>query len=494
MSEDNGNENRLVAERRKKLDELRETGNAFPNDFRRDSIAGELHAAFDAHEGEKLADEEVRVAVAGRMMAKRVMGKTSFLKLQDRSGQIQVFVQRDAIGADAYAEFKRWDVGDIVGASGMLIKTKTGELSVAADGLRLLVKSLRPMPEKWHGITDQELKLRQRYLDLIASEQTRRVFLLRAELVRFVRSFLDALDFTEVETPMMHPIPGGATAKPFETHHQALDKTLYLRIAPELYLKRLVIGGMERVYELNRVFRNEGLSTRHNPEFTLLEVYQAYVSYEDAMDLTEGLVRESARALLGTTTVEYQGRSYDLAAAFPRVRFEQSLIERVSELDDGTIRDVSRLTRLCRENAIEVHTDYGIGKLQLELFEKLVEPGLEGPIFITQYPAEVSPLARLSDDDEFLTDRFELFIGGREFANGFSELNDPEDQAERFRGQLKAKERGDDEAMFVDEDYIRALEYGMPPTAGVGVGIDRMAMFLTDAPSIRDVLLFPQLR
>ena len=341
-------------------------------------------------------------------------------------------------------EFKKWDVGDIVAATGTLIKTKTGELSVAAHELRLLAKSLRPMPEKWHGISDQELKLRQRYLDLIVSEETRQVFRMRTELTRFIRSFLDALDFTEVETPMMHPIPGGAAAKPFETYHQALSKVLYLRIAPELYLKRLIVGGMERVYELNRAFRNEGLSTRHNPEFTILEVYQAFARYEDVMDLTENLIREAARALLGTTTVSYQDESYELAGEFPRRRLEQSLIDRITDLDPDSVRSVSRLTRLCREHEIEVHTDCGAGKMQLELFEKLVEPTLKGPVFITQYPAEVSPLARRSDADEFLTDRFELFIGGREFANGFSELNDPEDQAERFRAQLKAKERGDD--------------------------------------------------
>ena len=317
---------------------------------------------------------------------------------------------------------------------------------------------------------------------------------MRTELTRFIRSFLDALDFTEVETPMMHPIPGGAAAKPFETYHHALSKVLYLRIAPELYLKRLIVGGMERVYELNRAFRNEGLSTRHNPEFTILEVYQAFARYEDVMDLTENLIREAARALLGTTTVNYQDDSFELAGEFPRRTLEQSLIDRIADLDAGSIRSISRLTRLCREHEIEVHTDFGAGKMQLELFEKLVEPTLKGPVFITQYPAEVSPLARRSDADEFLTDRFELFIGGREFANGFSELNDPEDQAERFRAQLKAKERGDDEAMFYDEDYIRALEYGMPPTAGLGIGIDRLTMFLTDSASIRDVLLFPQLR
>ncbi len=494
MATETNDENRLIAERRQKLAELRERGEAFPNDFRRNAVAGELHAAYNAHAPETLVEENVEVAVAGRMLAKRVMGKSSFVKLQDRTGQIQLFVQRDAVGEDVYAAFKKWDLGDILAATGTLMKTKTGELSVAVSELRLLVKSLRPLPEKWHGIADQETRLRQRYLDLIVSAESREVFEKRAATVSFIRNFLSALDFTEVETPMMQPIPGGAAARPFETFHNALDKTLYLRIAPELYLKRLVIGGFERVFELNRVFRNEGLSTRHNPEFTILEVYQAYARYEDLMELTENLLREAARAVTGGAAVDYQGRTFDLGRPFGRLSLEQSLIDAVPALDAGNCRDREVLAGECNAQGIEVKADYGAGKLQLELFEKLVESTLAGPVFVTGYPAEVSPLARRNDDDPFLTDRFELFIDGREIANGFSELNDPEDQAERFRAQVAAHAGGDDEAMRYDEDYVTALEYGLPPTAGLGIGIDRVVMLLTDSASIRDVLLFPQLR
>jgi len=494
MTSDDGSENKLIAERRRKLDQLRETGNAFPNDFRRDAIAGALHAAYDAHTAETLTEESVRVAVAGRMLAKRVMGKSSFIKLQDRSGEIQLFARQDTLGQDVYASFKKWDVGDIVGASGTLMRTKTGELSVAVDELKLLVKSLRPLPEKWHGIADQELKLRQRYLDLIVSETTRDVFAKRSELTQFIRRYLDSLDFVEVETPMMHPIPGGAIARPFETFHHALDKTLFLRIAPELYLKRLVVGGMERVYELNRAFRNEGLSTRHNPEFTILEIYQAYAGYEDLMDLTENLLREAARTISDSTTIEYQGEPIDLDSPFARLPFEHSLLNAYPALNQDGIRDAGRLASVCKDNGIELPETAGPGKMQFELFEKRVETSLRAPTFVTQYPAEVSPLARRNDEDPWLTDRFELFVAGREMANGFSELNDPEDQAERFRAQLHAMEEGDDEAMRFDEDYITALEYGLPPTAGLGIGIDRLAMLLTDSASIRDVLLFPQLK
>jgi lysyl-tRNA synthetase class 2 len=494
MSAEEGSENKLIAERRRKLEGLREQGIAFPNDFKRNEIAASLHAAYDQHSAETLAAENVEVTVAGRMMAKRVMGKSSFVKLQDRSGQIQLFVQRDAIGEDVYGDFKKWDVGDILGARGRLIRTRTGELSVAVEDIRLLVKSLRPWPEKWHGITDQELKLRQRYLDLIVSEEAREVFRKRSDLVKFIRRFLDALDFTEVETPMMHPIPGGAAARPFETFHHALEKTLYLRIAPELYLKRLVIGGIERVYELNRAFRNEGLSTRHNPEFTILEIYQAYARYDDLMDLTERLIREAARAVCESTSVTYQNETFDLGAPFARLTLEQSLLDALPSLTRASVRDAATLAALCTEHGIELKDSYGPGKMQFELFEKCVESTLRNPVFVTGYPAEVSPLARCNDTDPYLTDRFELFIGGREMANGFSELNDPDDQAARFRAQAEAGEGGDVEAMRFDEDYIRALEYGMPPTAGLGVGIDRLTMLLTDAPSIRDVLLFPQLK
>jgi lysyl-tRNA synthetase class 2 len=494
MSSDEGSENKLIAERRRKLDQLREAGSAFPNDFERGAIAGALHAAYDAHSAETLTKEAITVSVAGRMMAKRVMGKSSFAKIQDRSGDIQLFVKRDAIGEGVYTDFKKWDVGDIVGGTGTLMRTKTGELSVAVTELRLLVKSLRPLPEKWHGIADQELKLRQRYLDLIVSERTREVFAKRSELTKFIRRYLDSLDFVEVETPMMHPIPGGATAKPFETFHHALDKTLFLRIAPELYLKRLVIGGMERVYELNRAFRNEGLSTRHNPEFTILEIYQAYARYEELMTLTENLIREAARTIADSTAIEYQAEAIDLGAPFVRLDFEQCLLDAFPSLDRAGLRDPGRLAAVCKEQGIHLPDKAGAGKMQFELFEKGVEDALRAPTFVTRYPAEVSPLARRTDDDPWLTDRFELFIAGREMANGFSELNDPEDQAERFRTQFEAMENGDDEAMRFDEDYLTALEYGLPPTAGLGIGIDRLAMLLTDSASIRDVLLFPQLK
>jgi lysyl-tRNA synthetase class 2 len=402
-------------------------------------------------------------------------------------------VKRDRVSEELYAEFKKWDLGDIVAARGELIKTKTGELSIDAAELKLLVKSLRPLPEKWHGITDPEMKLRQRYLDLIMSEQTREAFRRRSALTRFVRSYLDALDFTEVETPMMQPIPGGATARPFVTHHNALDATLYLRIAPELYLKRLLVGGFERVYELGRVFRNEGLSTRHNPEFTMLELYQAYAGYRDVMALTENLLRTAAQAITGGLILQYQGESFDLAPKFAEVTVEAAL-ERATPTLAGRVRDRAALAAACTAHGIEVRPDAGAGKLQFELFEKTVEPTLRGPIFVTHYPAEVSPLARCNDADAFVTDRFELFIGGRELANGFAELNDPEEQAARFHAQAAAKAGGDEEAMFFDADYIRALEYGMPPAAGLGLGIDRLAMLLTDSPSIRDVLLFPQLK
>jgi lysyl-tRNA synthetase class 2 len=487
-------ENRLIAERRQKLDRLRESGPAFPNTFRRDALADELVAAYGAHSADTLKRDCIAVSVAGRLRAKRVMGKNSFIHIQDRSGQIQLFVQRDVLGEEIYSSFKKWDLGDIVGARGTLMKTKTGELSVAVESLQLLVKSLRPLPDKWHGMADQELRLRQRYVDLIVSPESRAVFRRRSHFITFVRSYLDALGFLEVETPMMQPIPGGATARPFSTHHHALDLTLYLRIAPELYLKRLIIGGFERVYELGRVFRNEGLSTRHNPEFTMLELYQAYADYESVMQLTETLVREGARTLLGLTALQYGEDRIEVGNPFPRVRFEQCLIDKHEQLTDDTIRDIGVLTRACRAHGVDVRPHYGAGKLQLELFEKTVENDLLGPVFVTHYPAEVSPLARANDEDPFLTDRFELFMVGREIANGFSELNDPEDQAERFRAQMDAKARGDDEAMYFDNDYIRALEYGMPPTAGLGIGVDRLVMLLTDCQSIRDVLLFPQLK
>jgi lysyl-tRNA synthetase class 2 len=488
-------ENKLVAERRAKLAALRATGGpAFPNDFRRDALANELLLGYGALSDAALEASAVRVKVAGRMMLRRIMGKASFAKLQDSSGQIQIFVQREALGEQPYDDFKGWDVGDILGAEGVLFRTKTGELSVRVEGLRLLVKSLQPLPDKWHGLADTEARYRQRYVDLIMNEDSRAVFQKRTSLVRFLRDMLDARGFLEVETPMMQPIPGGAVARPFVTHHNALGIDMYLRIAPELYLKRLVVGGLERVYEINRNFRNEGLSTRHNPEFTMLELYQAYADYRDLMDLVEQMLRGAAEAVLGTLQFESQGQHHDLRDAFERVTVEDLILRCNPGLEQARLRDVPYLRAACEARGIPWKPGDGAGKLQIEIFEKTGEHTLVQPTFVYAYPAEVSPLSRANDLDPFLTDRFEFFVGGRELANGFSELNDAEDQAARFRAQVERKDAGDEEAMFYDADYIRALEYGMPPTAGLGIGIDRLAMLLTGSPSIRDVLLFPQMR
>ena len=492
MTQDS-DENKLIAERRAKLEQLRRSGSVFPNDYRRNALAAQLHSAFGDRTAEWLESNPARVNVGGRMLFKRVMGKASFAKIADRTGQMQLFLQQDAL-REAYEAFKSWDVGDIVGAGGVLFKTKTGELSVRVDSLRLLVKSLRPLPDKWHGLADTETRYRQRYLDLIVNESSRNVFRTRTRIVRFLRDFLDALDFLEVETPMMQPIAGGATAKPFVTHHNALDIHMYLRIAPELYLKRLVVGGFERVYEINRNFRNEGLSTRHNPEFTMLELYLAYADYRDLMDWIEKAVRGLADALNGKQQLTYQGRDYDLSKPFRRLTIEQALIANNPGIDPMSLRDVTYLRTVCERLGIPVNAHDGAGKLQLEIFEKSAEHTLMDPTFVHAYPAEVSPLARANDADPFLTDRFEFFLAGREIANGFSELNDPEDQAARFRAQVERKDKGDEEAMVYDADYVRALEYGMPPTAGLGVGIDRVVMFFTDSPSIRDVILFPHMR
>jgi lysyl-tRNA synthetase, class II len=486
-------ENKLIAERRAKLEQLRAAGNAFPNDYRRNALAAQLHSAFGDRPPEWLEANPARVNVGGRMLFKRVMGKASFAKIADRTGQIQLFLQQDALG-EGYEAFKGWDVGDIIGAAGVLFKTRTGELSVRVDTLRLLVKSLRPLPDKWHGLADTETRYRQRYVDLIVNESSRNVFRTRTRIVRFLRDFLDALDFIEVETPMMQPIAGGATAKPFITHHNSLDLDMYLRIAPELYLKRLVVGGFERVYEINRNFRNEGLSTRHNPEFTMLELYLAYADYRDLMDWIEKAVRGLADALNGNQQLTYQGREYDLSKPFRRLTIEQALIANNPGIDPLSLRDVTYLRTVCERLGIPVNAHDGAGKLQLEIFEKSAEHTFMDPTFVHAYPAEVSPLARANDADPFLTDRFEFFLAGREIANGFSELNDPEDQAARFRSQAQRKDRGDEEAMVYDADYVRALEYGMPPTAGLGVGIDRVVMFFTDSASIRDVILFPHMR
>ncbi len=487
-------ENKLIAERRSKLDALRQEGNAFPNDFRRNSIAEELHRTFHAHDKEALADERIEVSVSGRLMRKNVMGKASFVGLQDRSGTIQLRLERDRLAEGVYQAFKKWDVGDIVGATGVLIRTDKGELTVLADEVRLLTKSLRPLPEKWHGLSDQETRYRQRYVDLVINESSRDVFRKRSEIITYMRAFLEAADFLEVETPMMQTTPGGAIARPFKTHHNALDMPLYLRIAPELNLKRLIVGGFERVYEINRNFRNEGVSTQHNPEFTMMEAYRAYADYNDWMNMTEAMLHGMADAILGTTTVSYQGEEYDFGKPFKRLALEEAIAANNPGFDRARGRDRAYLVELCDRLGVPVKDNYGPGKLQTEIFDATVEDKLREPTFITQYPTEVSPLSRQNDEDPFVTDRFELFIAGREIANGFSELNDPEVQAERFRAQVENKQAGDDEAMAFDYDYIRALEYGMPPTAGIGVGIDRLVMLFTDSPSIRDVLLFPHMR
>jgi lysyl-tRNA synthetase class 2 len=488
-------ENKLIAQRREKLHQLRAEGSAFPNDFRRDALAGDLHASFGDRSAEELEAEAPTVKVAGRLMSRRIMGKASFAHLQDMSGRIQLFVQRDHLGEDAYRAFKGdLDIGDIVGAEGTLFKTKTGELSVRCETLRLLTKALRPLPEKFHGLTDQESRYRQRYLDLIMNEGARVTFRIRTRIVDYLRQYLNARGYLEVETPMMQVIPGGAAARPFVTHHHALDMQLFLRIAPELYLKRLVVGGFEKVYEINRNFRNEGLSTRHNPEFTMLEFYEAYADYQDLMDLTEDLLRGMAREVIGSTQISYQGATCDFGKPFERLTVREAILRFNRDLAADDIDDVDKVHNLAVKLDIPLKSTWGLGKLQLEIFEKTVEHRLIDPTFVTGYPTEVSPLARRNDQDPFVTDRFELFVGGREIANGFSELNDPEDQADRFRRQAQQKDAGDEEAMHFDADYIRALEHGLPPTAGEGIGIDRLVMLFTDAASIRDVLLFPHMR
>jgi len=487
-------EHRLIAQRRAKLQALREAGAAFPNDFRRNVMAGELHAEYDEKDNAFFEAQAIRVAVAGRLMAKRVMGKASFAQILDMSDRIQLFVQRDALPEGVYADFKTWDVGDIVGAEGVLFKTRTGELSVKGDTLRLLTKSLRPLPEKFHGLTDQEQRYRQRYLDLIMNEPVREVFKTRTRIIKFIRNYLDERGFLEVETPMMQVVPGGAAARPFVTYHNALDMQLFLRIAPELYLKRLVVGGLEKVYEINRNFRNEGLSTRHNPEFTMLEFYEAYADYQDLMDLTEDLMRRLAVEICGGTEIHYQGEAYDFARPFARYALKEAILRFNPDIEAADLERLERARGVAQELDIPLKPSYGVGKLQLEIFEKAVEHQLKDPTFVTAYPLEVSPLARRNDRDPSVTDRFEFFVGGREIANGFSELNDAEDQAERFRRQVQEKEAGDEEAMHFDADYIRALEHGLPPTAGEGIGIDRLVMLFTNSPSIRDVLLFPHMR
>ncbi len=482
-------ENKLIAERRNKLAAIREKGQAFPNEFRREDFANKLQEEFAEQSKEELETLGHQTSVAGRIMAKR----GPFMVLQDVSGTIQLYADK-MTQKDIRDRWGHWDVGDLVGVRGTLHRSGRGDLYVNLEEYDLLTKSLRPLPEKFHGLADQEIRYRQRYVDLIVNEESRNVFRLRSKIVDFIRHYLNQRDFMEVETPMMQLIPGGATARPFETFHNALDQPMFLRVAPELYLKRLVVGGFERVFEINRNFRNEGLSTRHNPEFTMLEFYQAYADYRDLMDLTEDMLRHLCEEVLGTSTVTYQGSEFDFAKPFDRYTVVESILHFNPDLTLADIDTLESATKVAEGLGIPLKDIWGLGKIQIEIFEKTVEHRLDNPTFITAYPTEVSPLARRNDNDPFVTDRFEFFVGGREIANGFSELNDSEDQAERFLDQVKEKDSGDDEAMHYDADYVRALEYGLPPTAGEGIGIDRLVMLLTDAPSIRDVLLFPHMR
>ncbi|MCP5130678.1 MAG: lysine--tRNA ligase [Pseudomonadales bacterium] len=483
-------ENKLIAERRGKLGQLREKRNAFPNDFRRTAMADHLQREYGDSTKAELEEANKLYAVAGRLIRNR----GAFLLIQDGSAQIQLYVDRKGLDEEALAEIKSWDLGDIVAASGPIQKSGKGDLYINMREARLLTKALRPLPDKYHGLADQELRYRQRYVDLIVNPESREVFRTRSRIIAFIRDYMSEAGFMEVETPMMQVIPGGAAAKPFVTHHNALDQDMYLRIAPELYLKRLVVGGFERVFEINRSFRNEGLSTRHNPEFTMLEYYWAYADYRDAMDLTEDMLRKLTLQVLGDTTVQYQGGSYDFSRPFRRISVFDSILAYNDHISAGELADESAARAVAGKLGIPLKDSWGLGKVQIEIFEKTVEHLLDQPTFITAYPTEVSPLARRSDADPFVTDRFEFFVGGRELANGFSELNDAEDQAQRFLDQVAEKDAGDEEAMHYDHDYIRALEYGMPPTAGEGIGIDRLVMLLTDSPSIRDVLLFPHMR
>lgn len=493
-------ENKLIAERREKLKAIRSQGIAFPNDFKPSDHAGKLHAAHGGKDGETLAAEAVPAKISGRMMLKRVMGKASFATLQDSTGRIQIFLTRDEIGEETYAAFKHWDLGDIVAAEGKVFKTKTGELSIHATSVRLLTKSLRPLPGDFYGMADQEQKYRQRYVDLITDEQARKRFTARSKAVSSIREFMVSHDFLEVETPMLHPIPGGANAKPFKTHHNALDQEMFLRIAPELYLKRLIVGGFDRVFEINRSYRNEGISVRHNPEFTMMEFYAAYWDYNDLMTFTEMLIRDVAQKVCGTLQLTYgTGRSggpIDLSLPFERLTIREAILKHTEagkHVDDAAWL-INTLKKLGMNEEKDRLSTRSLASLQVLYFEETVEEQLWQPTFIMEHPTEISPLARANDARPEVTERFELYITGREFGNGFSELNDAEEQAARFNAQVAAKDGGDDEAMFYDHDFIRALEYGMPPTGGCGVGIDRLMMLLTDSPSIRDVILFPALR
>ena len=494
MSEENKSqtedENKLITERRKKLNLLRESNNAFPNSFRRDSYAQDLQEKFCEKSKEELVELNQHAKIAGRIMAKR----GPFFVLQDMTGRIQSYLDRKGLGKELVKDIDTWDIGDIIGVEGTINKSGKGDLYVKMETVAMLTKSLRPLPEKFHGLTDQEQRYRQRYVDLIMNEESRNVFNTRTKIIQYLRDFLSERRFVEVETPMMHVIPGGATARPFETKHNALNIPLYLRIAPELYLKRLVVGGVERVFELNRSFRNEGLSTRHNPEFTMVEFYQAYADYHDLMDLTEELMRGICNDVIGTNDIVYGDDTYNFNKPFERITLKDSILKFNPNISEDELTDRNKAEKIAEQLGVDVKGNYGLGKIQLEIFEETVEERLKDPTFVTAFPTEVSPLARKNDEDPFVTDRFEFFIGGREFANGFSELNDPEDQAERFKAQVAEKDAGDDEAMHYDADYIRALEYGLPPTAGEGIGIDRLVMLFTNSHTIRDVILFPHMR
>jgi lysyl-tRNA synthetase class 2 len=490
MTDKPQDENKLIAQRREKLAAIRENGVAFPNHFRRDVLAAELQDRLGEKSKEELEQLAQRARVAGRIMARR----GPFIVIQDMSGRIQFYVDKKGLPQELVTQIKSWDIGDIVGGEGPVHKSGKGDLYIYLDDAALLTKSLRPLPEKWHGLADQEQRYRQRYVDLIVNQDARDTFVMRSRIIDYIRRYFVDAGFLEVETPMMQVIPGGATARPFVTHHNALDMALYLRIAPELYLKRLVIGGFEKVFEINRNFRNEGLSTRHNPEFTMIEFYEAFVDYTGLMDRTEELLRGIAIDLMGSPQITYQGESYDFGKPFVRMTVKESILHFNPEVAASDLDDLAAASAHAERLGIPVKPTYGLGKVQIEIFEKTVEHALKDPTFITAYPTEVSPLARRNDEDPFVTDRFEFFVGGREIANGFSELNDPEDQAERFRLQVAEKEAGDDEAMHFDADYVRALEHGLPPTAGEGIGIDRLVMLFTDSPSIRDVLLFPHMR
>jgi len=491
-------ENSIISERRSKLEELRKLGIAFPNQFKPENLSSDLHKNYDDDNKETLEKKSIEVSVSGRMMLKRVMGKASFATIQDNNGRIQLYVARDFINSDAnpelYAQFKKWDLGDIIGAKGKLFKTRTNELTVEVTEIILLTKSIRPLPEKFHGLSDQETKYRQRYVDLIVNEDTKKTFLNRSKIISNMRAFMEGHEFLEVETPMLHPIPGGATARPFETHHNALDMDMYLRIAPELYLKRLVVGGFDRVFEINRNFRNEGLSVRHNPEFTMMEFYAAYKEYKWLMDFTEDCIRDVTNKIFGALKITYQDKTINFEKSFERLTLVEAIMKHSSQFSEDQLNDIDFIKSHLSKNGENLPNSSGLGAYQLALFELEAEAKLWDPTYIIDYPTEVSPLARASDTNNAITERFELFIAGREIANGFSELNDAEDQAKRFQMQVAAKDAGDEEAMYYDADFIRALEYGLPPTGGCGVGIDRLVMLLTDSPSIRDVILFPHMR